>query len=591
MFKRHRVIFVLAVFVSLVFGSHHFFISKILKSEGRLYHPITLTSNFDASVYGARANAVYHGQLIAGDVNVSENKGSPTVLPVLNPLIMGGLGWLLGSLKRAFIFSDFLFPPLIFIALYFLAFELTGRKFAATIFAVFFVFMPKLFLFIPPITPFLFHELVKNILPDSTNVLYFQHFEYPKITYLFYTLAFYFTLRALKRDGIFATWFAGISFGMLFYTYLYDWAYFFFGLLLLSLMLIISKRYKESLRVWQIVGIGFLFSLPYWFNFLLLHQSPHYADVTSRIGVEVGDQFRFVTVWKSYLRNIFLMLFLYFVLRKNERLVLLYLIALLLPYFLVVNLQMILGFNPHPDHWYRELFLPIGLSVMMILYAVSKRFISQKLFGYGFVAGCFLITFVFGRSFYSQYLLSRAHAQNYIVSETYESGYQWLLAYTPKDSVIGSISPTTNKELLLFTHSKPFLIDGFHTTVSDDEIWNRLMRMSVVFGITPPQFSSLLKDSGILFYSFHNEFLERSFESSFTNNAQRRLPRELHDKKLGEYEKMTTDALGTISFNVDYIFFGPREQSVGQDPVKSISNLEKVFEREDVTIYKVLKAL
>src|SRR3989344_4905610 len=365
--KRHKAALWLALLVSAVYGSHHFFIAKLFLADEIKYHPVTMESNFDESIYAARANAVFQGQLFAGDITLAENKGSPSLLPILNPAIMGILGRVLGSIESAFIFSDFLFPPIIFIILYLLAFEITGRKTLSLFFSTLFIFIPKIFLTLPPISPSLLKTFFFNILPDPNNGLYFGRFEYPKITYLFSALTYYLSFRSIKRGETIPLYLAGLFFGLSFYTYLYD-----------------------------------------WLNFLLLNQLPHYPDLANRIGIEISDDFRFLTVWKSYLRNILLIGALIFLLKKTGIRLPMYLIGFLAAYFFVVNLQVVLGYNPHPDHWYRVTFLPIALSTLAILHAIIIRFINnqksfwtEKIRGYGKTAAVIIIILIFGRSQYS----------------------------------------------------------------------------------------------------------------------------------------------------------------------------------------------
>ena len=98
----HRTAILLSILVGFVYGSHHFFIPYFLGSQE--YYPVTGASQVDMGLYyGPRARAVFEGQWLAGDISVIENKNSPSMLPLLNPIILGGLGKVMGSLERAFI--------------------------------------------------------------------------------------------------------------------------------------------------------------------------------------------------------------------------------------------------------------------------------------------------------------------------------------------------------------------------------------------------------------------------------------------------------------------------------------------------------
>src|SRR3989344_2761737 len=174
LFRRHRVALLLSVVISLVYGSHHFFIYKILKERGLEYTPVTVAGNFDEGMYYAlRVKRAFDGDIAVGEVSLKEYN-NPTFLPVLNPLIMASFGHIFGGLENGFIASDFILPPLIFLAIYFLAFEILGGKMSAILFASIFMFFPKFGLF-PSSGAFPFSY--------SARELYFSRFEYPTVTF------------------------------------------------------------------------------------------------------------------------------------------------------------------------------------------------------------------------------------------------------------------------------------------------------------------------------------------------------------------------------------------------------------------------
>ena len=166
--KKHKIALLLAVAISLVYGSHHVFIYKILKEKNLEYTPVTVAGNFDEGMYYAlRVKRAYDGDIAVGEVSLKEYK-DPTFLPVLNPVIMASFGHIFGGLENGFVASDFILPPLIFLAIYFLAFEILGGKMSAILFASIFMFFPKFGLF-PSSGAFPFSY--------SARELYFSRFE------------------------------------------------------------------------------------------------------------------------------------------------------------------------------------------------------------------------------------------------------------------------------------------------------------------------------------------------------------------------------------------------------------------------------
>ena len=189
---RHRLALILALTIGALYVSHHVFIGKILSDRGEVYTPITVASSRDEGAYYAlRAHAAYKGDLIVGDVNVYEYKDTPAYLPIGNPLIMAGVGRLAGSLERGFIFADFLFPALIFLIIYAIAYECVRSRLGSLLFASIFLIVPKFALFPSA-----------GALPSLSipNELYFSRFEYPEITFFFFGLAIYAIFRTFRGE-------------------------------------------------------------------------------------------------------------------------------------------------------------------------------------------------------------------------------------------------------------------------------------------------------------------------------------------------------------------------------------------------------
>jgi len=582
--KSNWAIFTLALLVGLIYVSHNFFIAAILRDQGKIFHPITISSNRDEGLfYAPRANAVIGGQLKAGDITVKGNEKSPSMLPLANPGLIGGLGKLFGSLEKGFIFSDFFFPFLIFLALYYLGKEISGSRMFGTVFATVFIFLPKLFLNIPPISLSLFKASLEPILGSRNDQLYFSRFEYPKLTFLFFSLAFLFLYRTIKNKNKYSFFFTGILFGAMFYTYLYDWVYFTITLGILGIFYFAKKNFKIFKKLLLIFAIGLVASIFYWVNFINLQSFPHYNDLFSRIGVEIGNNFRFETAWKTYVRVIGLAFLIRLLFWKEDRTKSIYLISILSTIIIALNIQVILGFNPQPDHWHKIQFLIIGLTIALIIFRFCKKYFSCIPKKTSLIASIVLISIVLVGAFKSQKSFSIAHFNRYTIDNNYEEIYKWLNKNTPNNSVIGSLF-RINDETLLFTHNKLFLANGFLTTISNQEIWNRFLEINAIYKVTVDKFRELLQDSNILLYLFHDEYRNRSFNAYF-RASQRELPDSVLNQKVEEYKKLIKSP--QISFELDYLIFSKQEKEIGQDPIMQIPRLKKVYEQGDIKIYQL----
>ena len=105
----------LALLLGLIYASHHFFIPRFLDVSKEVYKPITRASYFDESLlYGPRAHDAFLHFGVRGDFTLAEYPKSPAFLPMLNPLLLGGLAKLGGSMSGGVVLSDVLLPSVIF---------------------------------------------------------------------------------------------------------------------------------------------------------------------------------------------------------------------------------------------------------------------------------------------------------------------------------------------------------------------------------------------------------------------------------------------------------------------------------------------
>jgi len=578
--KVYKPVIIISLLVGLVYISHHFFMVNNL-GDKQSYSPVFINGVSDDNMYyAARAMVVYSGRWIARDPNLSEYQDGPPVLPVLNPMLLGGVSKLFGSIKQGLIISDFIFPTLIFLVIYFLALEISQRKLLSLLFAIVFIFAPGLSLLFPPYAFAHIIELIKSIFPvfGDAGPLYFSRLEYPKLTFFFYGLVLLLTLRALKRKDNKSVFFAGISFGLLFYTYLYDWASFLSALLIMIFFNLIQKNYVQTKRIITIILIGLIVSIPYWVNFWLLHNMPQYDDIVARIGMEATHSFRLISVWKSYFRIAFLFIMLSF-LSYKDRIKFNFLAGLLLAYCAVINMQVITGFNPQPDHWHKTQFLAISLVVfMIIIWFYDKLFFKLKF--KRFFAYAFVLLLLFSQ-FYGQYVFSKLNYNRYTMPKDYREAYGWLNSNTPNASVVGSISFEVNTELLVHTHNKVFIPSGYNTLAPTNEIWQRSMILSKLYGLNDEEYVDFVEKGNV--YLFSGLFLDHSHDSYFRSST-RNIPSDLLKTKEIQYSQYIFSP-DTISYQLDYLFF--EDQSLYKDPIVIYKNLKKLYENKSIKIYQV----
>lgn len=544
---RHWIALVLCLGVSLVYGMHHAALWRTARDAGLGYHPLVINED-EALFTGPKAHAAEMGEIIVGDFNVAEYKNTRIyVLPFLSPLIMGNIARLTGSIERAFIIGDFLFPPIIFLLFYALMFLLAGRRLLALTGATLFIFIPQLLLAVPPAIPYLQATVLTLIAKGSS--LYFSRVEDPQLTIPLYLAALIFFLLIFKgRKEKWITAAAGICYGLLFYSYFYYWMY---VSMALAIGAALAWRLLPAVRA-RLIGamaLGLLISVPHWINASLIAGLPQYPDLFRRLGPEIGrvPNLEAIPVF-AYFLHAALMGASYFFFRAADRNTALFLVSFLAPIYAAYNIQLVTGFNVHPDHWYKPTMPIVNAATLLTAYYAIKncgrlltlrilaipwailalflffkavdtevalvRFASlfliiaattglalvwaarkypllrasrvlpaMALFGIGLF---FVKGILIQRQFISRNALKTIHQEEF-------ASYQWLVRHTPAYSVIATPSFTTASRIQLYTRNRLFLPNGYNTLAGDDELWRRLRLTNALFATATSTYRSYLE--------------------------------------------------------------------------------------------------
>ncbi len=583
-----------ALSVGAIYASHHFFISYFFLPDDTAYHPLTAASYLDeGTFYGLRANAVYNGDWRAGDISLAENLDAPAVLSMLNPLIMGGLGIIAGSFERGIIISDFIFPVLIFLLLYALAFELTGKKKLSLLFTLLFIFAPKIYMAVPPLSGVHLKEFFSLLFPfiSPETPLYFTSFEEPKITFPFLAAFMLLAVRAFKRNTF--VWYAGagVGFGVLFYTYLYDWASMLVGMVVLAgLYGWCARDRQRSHGALAIIGIGVAVSAFYWINMWQLFSLPHVDELVARTGREISHMVRFASVWKTYFRNIVLIGGLVWMMRRytsEARPVWYVFVALASTYFVTVNAQVLIGFNVQPDHWYRTQYLVVALILsVFVSYGFDRMRLRPRSIIVGGAAISFVIGYILAAHWYGQYLYSAQAANKFTLPREREEVFEWLNSETPLHSVVVTLSSETNRELLLYTHNRVFIPNGLNTIAREEEIWDRVLRAAMLFDLNADEFGRMIRGNDSVYYLFSERFTDHSFDAAFRSGWVRAFPEALIEEKVRAYALSRTILHQSIPYRIDYLLFDDRANALHAVEAMVANRFEKIYDDGIIRIYR-----
>ncbi len=650
--KPHGGLIVLLFFIILVHGGPHVIFQKTLAAQGLPYYP--MLANLDERHFtAAKVNAVFRDGAVSGDINLFEHRGTPYVMPPLPHLIMGYLSRALGSIKAGFIAGDIIFPAVSFLLLYLLGFELTRKKTFAALFASVSFFITRTLLFFPLLTPYHRAYIFTHTLHLPSR-LYFDRFEDPILTAPFFFLALYLLLRTLTREERWMPVLAGVSAGLVWYAYFFYAVYLFTALVILISLTLLQKNMARFKKIMTVVAVGLITSSLYWINFVALTRLPTYADIVSRIGPEHSfAPFLYLVPMFAYVQHTLLAFILYLMLRRESPGRAAFMTALLLPVFVVYNFQIITGFNPQPDHWIKPRqfvltlsFLYLGFlilknhprilrpayllpgALLISLFLFAKGLMTQngsvKIISFGAITSITILAgaYVVLRRTISLtplrfagtlslavivvlcikgFLTARAFTERNLAAATIspaeDASYRWLNANTRPESVIGSISATTNNHLQLFTANHLFISGTNNTTASNKELFARFMILNRLFGVNPNAFGSYFptdttyppkdEDHSAVGYLFGGRFTAQTPGSIFTNQAYGppKWSADHQREAVDEYRRITKEMHVSIPYRLDYLYYGPRERAFTQGVILRNPALKTVYENDDIEIY------
>ncbi|MEK7082696.1 MAG: hypothetical protein AAB972_00870, partial [Patescibacteria group bacterium] len=260
--------------------------------------------------------------------------------------------------------------------------------------------------------------------------------------------------------------------------------------------------------------------------------------------------------------------------------------AMLLSYMVVVNVQVITGFNIQPDHWYRVQFLPIAAAIFLLACRGWRKYITPYINMCAPIAFQLFLIFFFVSALYGQYGYSVKRAHEFAFSKEYAQGFEWLDAHTKQGSVVGTLSGKGNLDLELYTKNKIFLPFGLATIASNEELIQRLMILSKAWNIDPQTFAAIVRGE-MANYLFGEQYTAHTFDASFSRHSWH-IPDDFVEEKINEYTSFLHDGRTFASpYRLDYFFVDKNEFSQWKEPHEFIPSLVNVFDNSRVVIYSL----
>ena len=452
----------------------------------------------DERHYASRINEVYDGHYSIANPDLKEYKEAPHFWQPLSELIIGCSAKFIGlKIESLLVLSDFIFPFILFLIIYTLAYHLIGSRTLALL-CTCAMMMVNIFIFGPPqaliywVLRFSNLDLAPVLNPKSSFL--FSRTVNPQFNLIPFFLSLISIYGVVFRESKKYVVFSGILIGSFFYCNFYYWSYVIGGCGLFSLYSLLKKDYKTVWKFIFSVLIGGLISLPYWVSAHELRSAPFFEEALNRTYM--------VYTHALYLPKIEILaiaFFLIFYPQKDRPYI--FISSFLLAGLVCENSQVLTGMKMAPYHWTIYCQAPVlWLAYVLMVNNIGKRWpgnkyiilIKQK----KNVLASLLIFLAFFNAVHTQIIYTYATDREKGPRAFYEKslptwlGYQklypaldWLNKEGEKDSVVLA-SVWTSYLITSFTHCN--ILVGWHThtyLISDQELLERWLIKSYFFGV------------------------------------------------------------------------------------------------------------
>ncbi len=602
--KRTFIFFLVgcAFLVGTLYVAPQLLIWKHLSGQNEAY----LMSQFgdEITAYIPSAHEVYDGHFPPADYFFDDLKVS--LFPPLPPLIFASFLFLLrGDVQLTYLLVIFLFSGIIFLLYY-----LLGRKvFQHGAWAVFFGFFCVLTTANIPyafFSPGNFLNIVgKNFIPlvqTPIDRLALVRFDEPLLTMPFLLATILSLFLFWREPGRKSALRAGALVGLLFYIYFHYWVY--VVVVAGSLLLLALVTHKKD--VWRLKctlllnAVYAVFSVPYFINQLAFSRTAGYNDFIHRVGIRMheGRFFDFAD-YRYYIAYGVLALIIYALWfntdRKRAELYFVFLFAS----FVVLNVQVVTGFVPEPDHWVKVLHVVASLMAIDCLAEIVKRLFSAKKILVVLVVLSFLLV---GKKIINATYFINPPADvlpYYTFNQDIIDSWVWISNTLPHEPKIISPSFLTTDYLTSYTSARPYLPTGVKTLTTNKILEERFLTAYKLFNVSPETLRSRLTARPVEGNNNNNNWktpdllsrLNADIPASLYYNYYTRdfggsIPDQKVKELLGRYYDLN---ITWASIDADYVYIGPFERALVSADFGGDGNFQLLFKNSSVEIYKIIK--
>lgn len=323
----------------------------------------------ESYLYSTGPRRFMRDQSLPSDSDIYELRNVVSGVPVLHSILIGSIGIVFGSLENAWMFLHGLLPVLLWLLVVYFLLESGIDLFTSSILAWFTIIFP----FGP-----------RNALLMGQHAL-FQPLEMSRMPQpaLSFTLMFFSTvliIRALCSGRRQDVGLAGVILGLNFYCYYYYYVGLFLALGFLFLAFIVQRHFPLAKRTFQIVAVGIVTGIPYFYRLVLGAKQGGQAEYMLR----VGEFTREISISGLVQFLIIAAVFSIYLFRSKDKLggktpayfnvQILTLLSLGVAGTFGLNFHVITGYNPQHSHFSSRLIQPILFLIFCIIIGRTRLF-------------------------------------------------------------------------------------------------------------------------------------------------------------------------------------------------------------------------
>lgn len=562
---------IIITFPQIYFPYHH----------NQEYQGIYMTCTDNEIFYLNRVREVQDGHPSLGSAVFKDGKDDPCVQPLLGEILTAYLGKIFFlDINNTILLARFVFPFLIFLAIYGFVFLLSKDKLAALSASSAFS------LAIPLFARQGLFTLLRGEALETTFLSLFRPVQ-PQIHFLFFFgFLFFFLLffDASTRLSAKKQWLWGILsaliLGLSFYVYLYAWTFLYVFAGVLILILLWKKRWQEAKKVILISLGGIFIAIPYLLNFYKALLYPSFKDISLRYALLNSHQ----PILGFLAPAIFIIFLLFFPKKWKEQF--LFSLALLITPFLVLNQQLITGRIMATGHYHWHIVRPLAIIFWTIIIFYWSRVLQEK---WKFFKNLnkILAVSIIGISIYTGIniqAVSYGDCQSKILQrQRYAPVINWLNNHARKEGVILADLELSDV-ISMYTSLNLFQASpaNYYLSAPNSRMLNIIFTEYRLKGVTA-------KDAESIF----SQYKERSYISRKVFNeyykdklgAEAAIPDEVllsFVKKYQDFLKISLDRLLKI-YDVKYVIWDKKNHP--QWHLDQYQFFEKIYEKEDFAIY------